>query len=134
MPDNTLLSQYWCARHWEPYANPLVADPAIDGRINKLVPQFVFTLPRFRKGIQMLMETRGLSAKNAGTLLVADWIKAAGKPMCCILGDMTMNDLMRRARAGQETLDPPQRTTIQRKPGSLIIGHPNRIVRTNEND
>lgn len=111
-----MINQYWCRRHWEPYEDP--GDKANPNYANVLVPQIAWGVVEFREHVRKLMIARGMSQHNAATATVDAWVKAQGEPMCCILGDIVMDRVLRESRAAPDRVNG---RVIAPKPAPPII-------------
>ena len=81
-------SEWWCARHWEPFktGGPLLHAHACDNLTLALL-----NYPQFIAAVSKVERQWGCSLLEARRIVVTDWANRNPKlPICCILGDGVM--------------------------------------------
>lgn len=88
LPDDHRHNHQWCEKHWRPYRGPN-ADGMIPNRnyAGYTIWKHFLTLPR---PVELLKEPNWEKAMD-------EYIATLDKPVCCQVGDMTMEQVLREA-------------------------------------
>lgn len=93
MIDNTPITEHWCEFHWSPYrkveANGVYAVVAL--------VRTVISRPEFRAAVARRVKI-GFRYTDAAELALAELLLREQKPLCCIVGDETMANILIDAR------------------------------------
>lgn len=93
--ERRFVNNWWCTHHWEPYQVNAKAGESACSRLSA----HVLTRKDFQKAVAQVQRKYKFTLERARVVVITDWVKRNQRPVCCLLGDATMNRIQKQGQA-----------------------------------